>query len=782
MRSLVSISLLICSAFLMAQPEPCGPNPQMTSFCDQACIICDIDGFSGINDLTAQGQGFDEFCTTQFNNMQYIGFIAGSEDLTIQVTVGTCMGGVFSLEVGFFYTEDCENFVPITDCDTEITDGQSTIFSNYDPLIIGQHYYLVIDGSLGSNCTWTFTVLEGTTDVGALVSSGMLTHPDETCPGQDVIFDTTGEVGASFYTWTIDGNVVSASTSGVNQLSFAEPGNYEVCVTAENVCDMAPPTCSRINVREIDTLRVFEKLCDGECVNYNNTDFCSTGNFEEVITLASGCDSIIEIEVEVFQHMSETVDLWICDGEEYYLGPTPYDSTGFYIDTLRTSENCDSIVSLDLLTIECEIIGTPDEIPAICNETATGTLIFSVDQGEPPLTYVYTNIADGNITGTGMTNLLIDNEINNIPAGTYQIYISDDFGNDVVVLQTVTEPPRLLIDFMASDYNGFQVSCFSTNGLPGADGTLMAMPSGGVPPYTYLWSDGQTTALATGLMAQEYFITVTDEVGCEEVQSFTLESPPAIDPDILFEDPNCDGFETGIITINQVSGGTAPYTYSLNQDNVLSTDTMWTSLSEGTYTVYVEDANGCVLTIDSQLTAPQIPVVDFIEDLEIFLGDSTTLQPQVNNIDIQSISWTPVDDLSCSDCLEPIASPVDDELFTITITSIDDCDREASIRVRVEKRRRVYVPTVFTPEGGFDNIFLINAGREADEVVNFYIYDRWGSLVFYQKNFAPNDPRFGWNGRLDNKKLEDGIYVWMANIKFIDDVVENYAGTVMLLE
>ena len=120
--SRIRITFLFLFIFqtLFAQPEPCGPNPAMTSFCADACVICDIDGYSGVNDLTATGQGFSNFCTTVYNNMQYIAFIAGSESLTIQVDVGTCIGGNGSLEVGFFESFDCQTFSPITDCNTDI--------------------------------------------------------------------------------------------------------------------------------------------------------------------------------------------------------------------------------------------------------------------------------------------------------------------------------------------------------------------------------------------------------------------------------------------------------------------------------------------------------------------------------------------------------------------------------------------------------------------------------------------------------------------------------------
>ena len=86
-RILYLFLLLLTSNLAFTQPEPCGPNPTTTSTCLEACVICDIDGFTGTNDTPIGGQGFNEFCTTEYNRMGYIAFIAGTVDLEIQVTV-----------------------------------------------------------------------------------------------------------------------------------------------------------------------------------------------------------------------------------------------------------------------------------------------------------------------------------------------------------------------------------------------------------------------------------------------------------------------------------------------------------------------------------------------------------------------------------------------------------------------------------------------------------------------------------------------------------------------
>ncbi len=773
--------LLLASNTGFAQPQPCGTNPAMTSLCSQACVICDIDGYSGINDLTATGQGFPEFCTTQFNNMQYIGFFAGSEDLTIRVDVGSCSGGVNSLEVGFFYTEDCQNFEAISFCDTDIEGGESTTFSNNQPLVIGQHYYLVIDGSGGANCSWTFNVVEGTTAVEELTTSGVVSHPLETCPSMPTTFTTTGEIGAAFYSWTVDGVVRNAGFFKEVDLTFDIEGEYVVCVTGENVCDEAPPSCVSIRVREVENLSINERLCDGECLEINGNNYCNTGTFQEIVILPSGCDSLIDIELLMLPQARESIDLWICSDVSYFIGSNAYNTTGSFIDTILTADDCDSIVNLDLRVIECEIIGTPDQSPVICNGTATGTLIFSIDQGEPPLEFIFTNIFDPTLTGTGSTNLLVNNEIPNVPAGTYQIYISDDFGNDVVVIQEVEEPSPMGLVLEPSEYGDYNVSCYSSSGVPGNDGTLMAEASGGYSPYTYLWSDGQTTQQAVGLTYREYSVTVTDSGGCPIEASYTLTSSPEIVSDIVFNDPNCDGLETSVINIENVDGGQFPYSYALDDLN-FSTDTIWTDLIEGSYEVFVEDAFGCLTSTIGSITAAQIPDVSFAQNLTVDLGDSLQLEPLVNAVEIQSILWSPAENLNCADCIDPIARPVNDTDYTVTITSEDDCEGAATISVIVDKRRRVYVPNVFSPTTTLQNRFLINAGHEVEAVMEFNIYDRWGSLIYSQQNFQPNDESFGWDGRVDDVELSNGIYVWQAKILFIDNEVLEYTGSVTMLK
>ncbi len=766
-----------------SQPPPCGSNPQMASFCADACVICDIDGFTGINDINAIGQPLPDFCTTMFDKLQYIAFVAGTENLTIRVDVGNCFGTFQnSLEIGFFESLDCIEFNPITMCDTDVGEFTSQTFSNFTPLTIGQHYYLVMDGSNGTTCEWTFNVVSGSTESLPLQDVAAFTHPAETCPNNPTTFTAEQLPSAALYFWSVDGQTVSGN-SNVNEITFDELGEYQVCVSPGNVCNQGPEFCSIIIVREFGNLEVTEVVCDGECVEYNGTQFCNSGFYQESVQLPNGCDSLINLNLTVLPQPVDFVDLWICNDQSYFIGDTPYNLTGSYVDTVLTSNDCDSIVFLELRVIECEIIGIPDEIPVICNGTATGTLIFSVDQGEPPLSYTYTNIFEPEITGDGMTNLLVDNQIPNIPVGTYQIYISDDFGNDVVVLQEVTEPPILEIAFDSLDYNGYGVSCFESYGVPVNDGELTAMPSGGVAPYEYLWSNGQSVQTAENLLAQEYTVTITDMVGCSIVQSYTLSSAPELILSANYIDPNCDGPITGIVNLDQVSGGVPDYTFALN-DGLFSEQLEYENLPEGAYFFSVQDENNCVVIDSGILVTPDIPEITFEEDLTIYLGDSVLIEPIINDIEIDSVVWNGNEGLSCDDCLNPFSYVFNNSTYVLTVVSDDGCKDTESVNVFVDKRRRVYVPNVFNVnDTGANDRLVVYAGIEAAQVNTYKIYDRWGNLIFNRNNFMPNDLNSSWDGSYaGGSDVLSGVYVWFVEVQFLDGIIETYTGTVSLIK
>ena len=118
------------------------------------------------------------------------------------------------------------------------------------------------------------------------------------------------------------------------------------------------------------------------------------------------------------------------------------------------------------------------------------------------------------------------------------------------------------------------------------DGTATASVSGGTPPFEFLWSDGQTTQQATGLVAGDYSVTVTDANNCSTEGNISVgQNPDVFEANSVFNAVTCPSGNDGTISVSP-SGAVSPYTYEWNTG---STDSVLTNLSVGTYVVTIYD-------------------------------------------------------------------------------------------------------------------------------------------------------------------------------------------------
>ncbi|MFQ5335766.1 MAG: hypothetical protein ACE5DN_06795, partial [Flavobacteriales bacterium] len=126
-------------------------------------------------------------------------------------------------------------------------------------------------------------------------------------------------------------------------------------------------------------------------------------------------------------------------------------------------------------------------------------------------------------------------------------------------------------------------------------GEATVSATGGLTPYTYLWSNAQTDSTATGLCAGTYLVTVTENGGCTAVDSVTIVEPPVISLSTSATNAIC-GASNGSLTVS-ASGGVSPYTYQWDANTGSQTTAAATGLTPGNYTVTVTDSNGCTMAI-----------------------------------------------------------------------------------------------------------------------------------------------------------------------------------------
>lgn len=807
-----------------AQPIPCGNPAFMESFCADACVICDIDGFTGNNNSSITGEAPPGFCTIIKHHLQWIAFVAGTPNLTLEVTPTNCVTGM-GLEIGIYKSLDCMNYQLVSNCNTDVYENIPGSFTNTEPLEVGQYYYFVMDGNDGDVCDYTIKVTDGSTAAPKLLAP-IIQGPQFPCIETTETYTITPPPGATVIKWTLNGVPLPDGKSV--DIDWTIPGDYELCGYGWNVCEVGPETCLEIHVEEPKSFIIEQTICEDDCITVADSVLCTTGQFTLHALTQHGCDSIIEVNLTVLPNSitnlisticegetmsiggvgynatgiyQEILPAWnacdsiinldltvlpnsttnllykICDGDSVVVGNNKYTTTGIYQDILPSGNGCDSIINLDLQIIICEIKGQITKTDIKCFGDHDGTLSFSVQDGTPIFNYTYVKVNDPLITGNGIINSLNETIIiTGLDAGTYLVTIEDQFGNDVVLQGSIVTPPLLKTSLQNSDYNGSDISCFGFS-----DGNILSVTTGGVPPYTYKWSNGPQSGNNSNVKAGLYKLTITDANNCTVTSEILLTEPQALALTISYNDPDCSGLNTGSIQIDSVSGGSFPYEYFLN---ALSKDTLtsFNKLVPDEYEITVTDINGCTESVTITLADPLIPEIELGPDVTIDLGDSYNIQSFGNEY-VLTYSWPLNIGLSCDSCKSPIATPYNSTLYVLNVTSASGCTDSDSIYIEVLKNRNVYVPNAFSPNGdGINDKVTVFTNPGVEIIKSFQIYSRWGELVYKNTNFAPNELRHGWDGLFNGKPCNPATFVWFAEVTFLDGEVILYKGDINLLK
>lgn len=759
-----------------AQPPICGNNPAMTSFCAEACIICDIDGFTGRNNSSIQGQAPPGFCTTTVHHMQWIGFIAGTSDLNIEITVFNCNSGQ-GLEVGLYESFDCSTFRKVSECDTDIREGEIRAFINTVPLTIGQYYYFVMDGNGNDICNYSIKVKSGSTKVLPLDMAAEIIVPDQVCQNELFEMKTPGLSGATYYNWTIDGAYTKNGSSVEHSLD--KPGTYKICLEASNVCDQAPPACKTIEVLPVPVGKENRQICFGECYTFYGNKYCETGIYEVRLPAANGCDSIVLFDLLVDDRITAYTSVNICDGDTLFIGNSQLFNAGKHDVIISNQEGCNIYLEIDLSLIICNIGVSSEVIPVRCNGMNDGSIQFSIEAGSPPFSYKGYKIENasvvfnGNIDGLGKIV-----NIGGLDEGNYIFTIEDGYGNSTVFQAFVPQPALLTVSSEASEYNSYQISCYGDH-----NGYFRLVPSGGNGPYTFS-HDGLNSISdeVSDLIAGKYTSRVTDSNGCVKEIVTTILQPDPLEAVIKLNHPNCTGYNTGLIDLSATFGGVGPYMFKINEQEAQD-NPIFDQLSSGTYSIEIQDRNGCITTGISALNPIAIPdILADKDELSVDLGDSIELRVW-SNLSEQFISWTPNDVLSCKDCLISLAKPLFDTDFKITVTSADGCSENAVLRVRVNKPRSFTIANVFTPNGDNQNDKIrYFAGKDVSEINYLNIYDRWGNLIYKSESLQKGLSELDWAGDFQSDKLQAGAYTWICQLTYIDGVILNYKGSFTIIK
>ncbi len=313
--------------------------------------------------------------------------------------------------------------------------------------------------------------------------------------------------------------------------------------------------------------------------------------------------------------------------------------------------------------------------------------------------------------------------------------------------------------------------------------------------YNYFWTtfDGNIVSGASSLnpivdATGSYFLSVlNNQNGCtssdEVLVTENLNVPNGVEVEIF--PPECFG-DFGSVNVLAVFGGEGPFLYSIDGGENFYSNNFFSGLPSGEYNLIIQDAEGC--QYEEYLSIPQVYELIVTVDLEaeIELGESSQLNAHINIPlnQIDTIIWSPDAFLSCVNCLNPTANPFENTIYTITVFDQNGCEASAEILLRVDVVRKIYIPNAFSPNAdGNNDVFLIYSDEESVVKINrLQIFDRWGGKVFETFDISPNDPDFGWDGTMKDKMMNPSVFVYLAEIEFVDGVKILYSGDLTLMD
>lgn len=421
-------------------------------------------------------------------------------------------------------------------------------------------------------CSGSTTV---TVTIGANLIPTITPSSATVCSGNSVQLTASGGVT---YTWSPAAGL-SATTGATVSASPAVQTTYTVSVTDGGGCSgTASVTVNVGSNLTISVSPLSASICPGSSVQLD----------------ASGAINFT---------WSPATGLSATTGATVFAGPA---STTTYSVTGTDASGCSGSTTVTV-TISNNLSATitaTDETCGQSNGTATVTPAGNCSTG---YTYLWNTVP----VQTGQTATVL-------PAGTYSVTVTCGGCSTAASVTVNNNPgPSAAVTSLTDAACGF------------SNGSATITPSGGTLPYTYAWSNGQTSANLQNVSAGTYTVTVQDAFGCQAFNTVNITSQPGPSITIISTtDASCFQANGGA-SIN-VTGGTSPYTYSWNSSPVQTTQNL-SNVPDGNYTVIVSDLGGCSATTSiniSQTGGLILTSLSTDEDCGLMNGSVTVIASQ----------------------------------------------------------------------------------------------------------------------------------------------------------
>jgi len=295
-----------------------------------------------------------------------------------------------------------------------------------------------------------------------------------------------------------------------------------------------------------------------------------------------------------------------------------------------------------------------------------------------------------------------------------------------------------------------------SSSCPDENGYLTLMVPEGFGKYT--WSTGETTRniRVKAKLGDPYFVKIIPQNSLDSSCAFQLDYKIQFQKnDATIDSTICEGEQVAV-------GDTVYKTSGTYVRNIMHTD-----LCDSTVTLNLE-------VVPMKLSVTPDSYIKYGDSVEI----SVKTEPQG---DYQYV-WNNTSSLSCPDCVETWAKPLRTTEYTVTVTDEDKiCSKQESVSVHV-KPCGIIIPEVFSPnDDQINDVFFVKGNTCVKQILEMSVYNRWGEIIYNQKNFQPSDPTQGWPGTYNNKPSTPGVYLYKIKVELEDGEVVDYSGKVSLV-
>lgn len=338
-----------------------------------------------------------------------------------------------------------------------------------------------------------------------------------------------------------------------------------------------------------------------------------------------------------------------------------------------------------------------------------------------------------------------DSAISGLCAGTYKVIVTSATGCKDSTAITLTENTEIkgVLDTTRS-------TCTNT-----PDGTAKITPSGGVAPYTYLWTDGgafnDNKALQDNLIPGKYWIVVTDDVGCTHTDSIVVTETTPVSANAGEDLSICLGDS---IDINGQGVAVSLWNNGETNDTIRVSPAVTT-----TYTLTVTNGPVCQdqdqVTVTVNLNPNASASSDEFALLEGF-EMSTTLRGQGAGTG-GTYDWTPPINLNDPTLQDPIVSPKVSTRYLVTVTDENGCQDTASVFIELLESI-IYSDALSPNNDGINDFWPIKYIENFPDAV-VEIYNRWGQVLFHSEGYKDQ-----WDGTYQGKALPVGTYYFIIDL------------------